>query len=114
MNEINRQLIVSENTNTPIYAMIPPSFLLKSALTDLYAEIEERKPIQILQILRISQISQYTEVKSENTLKKSKDLQGFHQYIPEYSDDNLNVYIYQLLITKIEHQTNTDYCCPLK
>ena len=66
--------------------MIPPSSLLKPAPTDLYTEIEERIP-QKLQIIRISQISQYTEVKSENSTKKSKDLQGFHQYMPEYSEN---------------------------
>ena len=66
---------------------IPPSFLLKPAPTDLYAEIrvEENK----IQITRISQISQYTEVKSEKILKKSKDLQGFHRYILKYPQ-NMN------------------------
>ena len=79
-----------KKTNTQIYTMIPPSFLLKStSSTDLYAEIEERIPntkVLVKQISRISQISQYTEVKSENTLKKSKDLQGFHWYILEYPE----------------------------
>ena len=82
MNEISRRLIVSENKykNT----MIPPSFLLKPAPTDLYTEIVERIPIKII---RISWISQYIEMKSTNKLKKSKDLQGFHQYKPKYSEN---------------------------
>ena len=41
------------------------------------------------QIIRISQISQYTEVKSEKIVKKSKDIQGFHQYILKYPQ-NMN------------------------
>ena len=79
--------------------MIPPSSLLKPAPTDLYTEIEERIPNKIL---KISRISQYTEVKSENTLKKSKDLQGFHRYILERTKLTINLMhsTYQLLITK--------------
>ena len=64
--------------------MIPPSFLLKPEPTDLYAEIRGGYKIEIT---RISWISQYTEVKSEKILKKSEDLQGFHLYIPEYSEN---------------------------
>ena len=49
-------------------------------------------------------------MKSENTLKKSKDLQGFHWYILEYSENVKwqSKCIYRLLITEIKHQTNTD------
>ena len=83
--------------------MIPPFPLLKPAPTDLYTEIEG-EDTKILQIIRISWISQYTEVKSENTPKKSKDLQGFHRYILKYSENmnQSNVYI-RLLITEMTH-----------
>ena len=102
--------------------MIPPFSHLKPAPPDLYTEIEERKTIQIL---RISQISLYTEVKSKNTPKKSKDLQGFHRYILEYPQNmNHTMHIpvtyyrkqtcYKSKLSEIEYQTNTDHCCPLK
>ena len=94
MNEISRWWwIVSENKYTKYEIMIPPSSLLKPAPTDLYTEIEERIPNKILQILRISWISQYTEVKSENTPKKSEDLQGFHRYTLKYLQ-NMNCTMY--------------------
>ena len=88
--------------------MIPPFPLLKPAPTDLYTEIRERIPNKILQILRISQISQYTEVKSKNTTKKSKDLQGFHRYILKHPQNmNLTMHI-PVTYCKSKHQTNTD------
>ena len=67
--------------------------------------------------MRISWISQYTEVKSENTLKKSEDLQGFHWYILEYSENVKwqskciyisDTYYKSKLISEIKHQTNTN------
>ena len=64
-----------------------PSLFSPEVNTALTCTQRLKRGYQILQILRISWISQYTEVKSKNTPKKSKDLQGFHQYIPEYSEN---------------------------
>ena len=42
--------------------------------------------------------------------------QIYKDFIDIYQNvqNNLNMYIYRLLITKIEHQTNTGYHCPRK
>ena len=90
-----------QNTNSQIYTMIPPSSLLKStSSTDLYTEIEERIP-------NITNIKDFTDLtiyrgEIQNTLKKSKDLQGFHRYILEYSENVKwqSKCIHQLLIAK--------------
>ena len=39
-----------------------------------------------------------------------KDFTDIYQNV----QNNLNMHICQLLITDIEHQTNTGHCCPLK
>ena len=54
VNECDKQIV--KCFKKQIQNNDPSLSLLKSAPTDLYAEIEERKPIQILQILRISWI----------------------------------------------------------
>ena len=117
MNEISKQLpIVSENKYK---TMIPPFPLLKPAPTDLYTEIRV-EDTRKWQIRRISRIAQYIEVKSKKILKKSKDLPGFHRYIPKFSQKqwitmyNVHTGYKMTTYSKIEYQTNTGHRCLLK
>ena len=98
-----------------IQTMIPPSLLLKPAPTDLYTEIWERKhtDINIKDFMDLTEIhgfhyQQWNPPEYYGNLQIYKDFTNIYQNV----QNNLNMYICRLLITK--HQTNTGHCCPLK